>query len=119
MSETCTNNTEREAPQQRGPLTHVLSVDSFDRLLENVLAFYQKAKAAYFATDPNTPALPDAAKKWERASIALISRAEALFRLSGENQELRKQALELITACAQDASWNSSPPVHRMPPSAR
>ena len=104
MSEACTNNTEREAPQQRGPLTHVLSVDSFDRLLENVLAFYQKAKAAYYATDPNTPALPDAAKKWERASIALISRAEALFRLSGENQELRKQALELITACAQDAS---------------
>ena len=104
MSEACTNNTEREAPQQRGPLTHVLSVDSFDRLLENVLAFYQKAKAAYYATDPNTPALPDAAKKWERASIALISRAEALFRLSGENQELRKQALELITTCAQDAS---------------
>ena len=104
MSEACTNNTEREAPQQRGPLTHVLSVDSFDRLLENVLSFYQKAKAAYYATDPNTPALLDAAKKWERASVALISRAEALFRLSGENQELRKQALELITTCAQDAS---------------
>ena len=60
MSEACTNNTEREAPQQRGPLTHVLSVDSFDRLLVNVLSFYQKAKAAYYATDPNTPALPDA-----------------------------------------------------------
>lgn len=55
-------------------------------------------------TDPNTPALLTAAKKWEKASVALITRSEALFKLSGDDQELRKQALELITQCTQDAS---------------
>ena len=104
MTEACSNTTKREAPQQREPLTHVLSVDSFERLLDNVLGFYIKARDAYFDTDPNTTALLTAAKKWEKASVALISRAEALFKLSGDNQELRKQALELITQCTRDAS---------------
>ena len=104
MTETCNNTTKREAPQQREPLTHVLSVDSFEKLLANVMTFYLKARDAYFDTDPNTTALLTAAKKWERASVALISRAEGLFKLSGDNQDLRKQALELITQCTQDAS---------------
>ena len=105
MAEACSSNTnERVAPQQREPLTHVLTVDSFDRLLENVMLFYIKARDAYFDTDPNTAALLTAAKKWERASVALITRAETFFKRSGDNQELRKEALEIITQCARDAS---------------
>ena len=104
MSEACKTKTESENPQKRGTLTHVLTVDSFNRLVDNVMRFYIKARDAYYATDPNTREILDAAKKWEKASRAMISRAAALFNLSGDDQELRKQALEIMKTCAEDTA---------------
>ena len=104
MDQTCNSNTAGETPQKRGTLTHIRSVDDFNRLLENVLTFYLRAKDKYFATDPNSSEIRDAAKKWEKASVALTSRAAALFKLASGDQELRKQALEIMTTCAQESA---------------
>ena len=105
MSDMRTNtSTESENPQTRGNLTHVLTVDSFDRLVNNVMQFYVKARDTYYATDPNSPAILDAARKWERASKAMMSRAAALFRLSGDDQDMRKQAVEIMSVCTEDTA---------------